>query len=63
MKYLVAQQINSNLFSLTGEVTETTTDNKKTTYTFTLNINDAELTELQSQVLNLKSYNLHQYQF
>ena len=49
VKNLVAQQINSNLFSLTGEVTETTTDNKKTTYTFTLNINDAELTELQSQ--------------
>jgi cell division protease FtsH len=44
---LVAQQESGGLYTLTGQITETSADNKKNTYTFTLTIAEDELKELR----------------
>jgi cell division protease FtsH len=43
---LVAQQESGGLYTLTGQITETSADNKKNTYTFTLTITEGQLEEL-----------------
>ena len=43
---LVAQQGSGGLYTLTGQITETSADNKKNTYTFTLTITEGQLEEL-----------------
>jgi cell division protease FtsH len=50
---LVAQQESGGLYTLTGQITETSADNKKNTYTFTLTITEGQLEELGDYKLSI----------